>query len=399
MAYAYDLAVSLGSSKAGLSLTASVRDVAGSAISQPAYTIVDHGSGWYSYHTAAMPDGHRGVVRILDGSTVLALGVVTPVEVENADVRTSTRMATYAQPTGFLAATFPATLASTTNITAGTITTVGTLTNLPSAPTDWITAGSVSAAAVTKVQAGLATPTNITAGVLTTVGTATNLTNLPAVPADWLTAAGVKADAVAKIQSGLALASQVPANFTAATFASAGVFATDALANAPTGGGGGLDLAGLQGELTTRGLTSALATTITTNLDATITSRLAASAYAAPDLSGLATSSALATLSATVGAAGAGLTALGDARLANLDAPVSAAGGSSGGLTADQAAWLEYVYRWYARARAEVVTEKTTSRTVKEIRLYNDAGDAVLHTIPVVEHPDGNVAYGEADED
>jgi len=36
----------------------------------------------------------------------------------------------------------------------------------------------------------------------------------------------------------LALASQIPANFTSATFASAGVFATAALVNAPTGSGG-----------------------------------------------------------------------------------------------------------------------------------------------------------------
>src|SRR4051794_11475041 len=34
--------------------------------------------------------------------------------------------------------TFPGTVASPTNITAGTITTVTTLTNLPAAPTDWL---------------------------------------------------------------------------------------------------------------------------------------------------------------------------------------------------------------------------------------------------------------------
>ena len=44
------------------------------------------------------------------------------------DAAVSSRMATYVQPTGFLAATFPGTVASTTNITAGTITTVTTLT-------------------------------------------------------------------------------------------------------------------------------------------------------------------------------------------------------------------------------------------------------------------------------
>lgn len=40
------------------------------------------------------------------------------------DATVSSRMATYTQPTGFLAATFPTTVASTTNITAGTIATV-----------------------------------------------------------------------------------------------------------------------------------------------------------------------------------------------------------------------------------------------------------------------------------
>ncbi len=82
----------------------------------------------------------------------------------------------------------------------GTVSTVTTLTNLPAIPTDWITAAGVSAAAVTKIQAGLATPTNITAGTITTV---TTLTNLPAVTTDWLTAAGVAANAVTKIQAGL----------------------------------------------------------------------------------------------------------------------------------------------------------------------------------------------------
>jgi len=49
------------------------------------------------------------------------------------DVATSTRMATYTQPAGFLDATFPSgTIASTTNITAGTITTAS---NVPSAGT------------------------------------------------------------------------------------------------------------------------------------------------------------------------------------------------------------------------------------------------------------------------
>lgn len=65
---------------------------------------------------------------------------------------------------------------------------------------DAINAASIKADAVTKIQNGLATPTNITAGTITTV---TNLTNLPAITTDWMTAAGVSAGAVTKIQAGL----------------------------------------------------------------------------------------------------------------------------------------------------------------------------------------------------
>ncbi|MEL7626995.1 MAG: hypothetical protein AAGU15_09070 [Anaerolineaceae bacterium] len=116
--------------------------------------------------------------------------------------------------------------------------------------TDVLTAASVKADAVTKIQSGLATPTNITAGTITTVtnltnlpngtgtnqislsggkvllqatqtgvtiptvtavGTTTNLTNLPTMPTDWVTAAGLKADAVTEIQSGLATAAALDA--------------------------------------------------------------------------------------------------------------------------------------------------------------------------------------------
>ncbi|MFM7008541.1 MAG: hypothetical protein ACKO0Z_04310, partial [Betaproteobacteria bacterium] len=54
------------------------------------------------------------------GSVTGAVGSVVGLTVANLDVAVSTRMATYTQPTGFLAATFPATIASTTNITAAT---------------------------------------------------------------------------------------------------------------------------------------------------------------------------------------------------------------------------------------------------------------------------------------
>jgi len=74
---------------------------------------------------------------------------------------------------------------SVTGNVGGTVSTVTTLTNLPAAPTDWLTAAAVKADAVTKIQLGLATPTNITAGTISTVtggvtvssGTITSVTN------------------------------------------------------------------------------------------------------------------------------------------------------------------------------------------------------------------------------
>ncbi len=131
----------------------------------------------------------------------------------------------YTVPATFVAATFPGTVASPTNITAGTITTVTTLTNLPAITAGWLTAtgiatdalsaAAVSAAAVTKIQAGLSTYAGGD-----TAGTTTLLS---------------------RVTGAVALASQIPANFTTATFASAGVFATAALANAP-GGTGSVDV-------------------------------------------------------------------------------------------------------------------------------------------------------------
>ena len=75
-------------------------------------------------------------------------------------------MVSYTQPTGFLATTFPTTVASPTNITAGTITTTTNLTNLPSIPTNWLTGTGIDTTAVTKIQSGLSTltQTQVTGG-------------------------------------------------------------------------------------------------------------------------------------------------------------------------------------------------------------------------------------------
>lgn len=63
------------------------------------------------------------------GAVIPTVSAVTGLTASNLDATISSRMATYTQPTGFLAATFPTgTIANTTNITAGTITTATNLT-------------------------------------------------------------------------------------------------------------------------------------------------------------------------------------------------------------------------------------------------------------------------------
>lgn len=156
------------------------------------------------------------------GNLTGSVGSVTGLTASNLDTTVSSRMASYTQPTGFLAATFPGTVASSTNITAATgvvlsgvthtgavIPTVTTLTGhtpqtgdsfarigaagvgltsvaLAAATSDAVIAGAVwNAATVTYGSAGTygalvelnldaavstrATPTNITAGTITTV--------------------------------------------------------------------------------------------------------------------------------------------------------------------------------------------------------------------------------------
>ena len=67
----------------------------------------------------------------------------------NLDAAVSSRMATYTQPTGFLAATFPSgTIANTTNITAGTITTATNVTTVNGLAADVITATAIATNAI-----------------------------------------------------------------------------------------------------------------------------------------------------------------------------------------------------------------------------------------------------------
>ena len=109
----------------------------------------------------------------------------TALGLSRLDAAVTSRMATYTQPTGFLAATFPGTVASTTNITAGTITTVTNLTNAP-------TSGDLTATMKASVTAAVPAAAAIRAEV------DSNSTQLAAIVADtnelqtnqgnWLTA-------------------------------------------------------------------------------------------------------------------------------------------------------------------------------------------------------------------
>lgn len=85
---------------------------------------------------------------------------VTGLTASNLDATISSRMATYTQPAGFLAATFPGgTIANTTNITAGTITTVTTVTTVTG-----LTASNLDATISSRLaSASYTAPTNLTA--------------------------------------------------------------------------------------------------------------------------------------------------------------------------------------------------------------------------------------------
>ncbi len=102
-------------------------------------------------------------------SALTTVGSIGKLIVTNLDALISSRMATYTQPTGFLAATFPTTVASTTNITGGTITTVTNLTNAP-------TAGDLTATMKTSVTTAATAATPVAASVTGAVGSVTGLT-------------------------------------------------------------------------------------------------------------------------------------------------------------------------------------------------------------------------------
>jgi hypothetical protein len=161
--------------KTGLSPTVTIRKANGSFAS-PAGAVTEIANGWYKVAgnatdtntlgplllhatgTGADPVDDRYEIVAYDPQDVVRLGLTAlpnaaadaagglPISdaggldldtlLARLDAAITSRMATFTQPTGFLAATFPGTVASPTNITAGTITTVTTTTNLTNAPSD-----------------------------------------------------------------------------------------------------------------------------------------------------------------------------------------------------------------------------------------------------------------------
>ena len=201
----------------------------------------------------------------------------------------------------------------------------------------------ITAAAGVTIPSTIASPTNITGGTITT---ATNLTNLPSIPAGWLTASGIAASAL-------------NGKGDWSTYAGGDTSGTTTLLSRLTSTRATL-LDNLDAAITTRMATftyttpptaAAIATAIMTDLlsgtdfntvgsfgklvkdylDAAVSTRLATSGYTAPD------NTTIGTISTNIGAAGAGLTAIGDTRLANLDAAVSTRLATSGYTAPDNA--------------------------------------------------------------
>jgi hypothetical protein len=129
------------------------------------------------------------------------------------DANISSRMATYTQPTGFLAATFPLTVASTTNITGGTITTVTNLTNAPTSGDFTATmktsiGTAVAASAVASVTGNVGgnvagSVGSIATGGITSASFAAGAIDAAAIAPNAIGASELAADAVTEIGAGV----------------------------------------------------------------------------------------------------------------------------------------------------------------------------------------------------
>lgn len=225
------------------------------------------------------------------------ISAVRAAKIDNLDVATSTRMATYTQPTGFLAATFPATVASTTNITAASGITVSSI------EANVITASALAADAVAEIADGIwdeATSGHTTAG--TYGGRIVRATNsnvevqitgsnhvaadVHAFQTDVIDSSAIAASAVTEIQSGLSTLTQSQVTGGAYALNSAS-FAFNAA----------MDFTTTQKAATIAGVTTVTTTTDLTNLPAVTANWLTGTGIAASGVTkiqaGLATSDQL----------------------------------------------------------------------------------------------------------
>lgn len=116
--------------KTGLTLTITASKD-GAAFASISPTVTDRGNGWYNVALSTTDTNTLGDLALhITGTGADPTDLKYTIEAGALDADITSRMATYTQPTGFLAATFPTgTVANTTNITAGTISTVTTVTN------------------------------------------------------------------------------------------------------------------------------------------------------------------------------------------------------------------------------------------------------------------------------
>ena len=95
MTYSSTFGIILAPSQTGLTPEAQLKDSdganVGGAITAGFFEV---GNGMYIFKAIAIPDGHRGVFvfQISVGGAIKALGSINPEEIENTDVKTSTRV-------------------------------------------------------------------------------------------------------------------------------------------------------------------------------------------------------------------------------------------------------------------------------------------------------------------
>jgi len=144
--------------------------------------------------TDLIPAAPASTTNITAG-TITTVGSVSGLTAANLDAAISSRMATYTQPTGFLSATFPAgTVASTTNITAGTMTTTTNLTNAPTSG-DFTSTMKTSIGTAVAASAVASVTGNVGGNVTGSVGSVVGLTasNLDATVSSRLASASYTA--------------------------------------------------------------------------------------------------------------------------------------------------------------------------------------------------------------